>query len=106
MMMIPQSRKRRDLAFYAGVLTHVAGIVPTLRPFARPLRAVLYDDTPNELPTGMSHTARIATVGKWFKAFLRDPQRLIARKYSLQAPCISSDEWLRMSVDAPPWGKE
>ena len=95
---------RKDLASYAGVLTHFAGIVPTLWPFVRPLWAVLYDTAPTTLPKHTFHTSRIVNVCSWFLAFVEDPARLLERKYSLKTPGLHSHSWLRMSVDASPWG--
>jgi len=98
------SGTRRELASYAGTLTHFAGIVPTLWPFIRPLWAVLYDYTPNSLPATQFHTSRIATVARWFTIFLSQPERLLSRRYNLATPTLASNCWLRISCDASPWG--
>jgi hypothetical protein len=103
-IMSSQTASKKDLASYAGVLTHFAGIIPTLWPFVRPLWAVLYDTTPGNIPAHMFHTSRIFSTSCWFEAFLSDPRRLLARKYTIRAPNLSSDDWLRMAVDASPWG--
>ena len=95
---------KRSLASLAGLLGFFAGVVPTLWPFIRPLWATLHDKSPSSAPDAMFHTARIAKAAAWCKAFLCDPARLLTRAYSLKAPSLDSDSWLRMSVDASPWG--
>ena len=96
--------KKRELASLAGTLGHVAGVIPTLWPFIRPLWAVLYDDGVSSLAPGLFHTLRIETNVKLFEDFLKDPQRLLARQYDRITPALASSSWLRMAVDASPWG--
>ena len=103
-LMAKEMQPLKALASYAGILTHFAGTIPTLWPFVRPLWAVLYDTKPNSLPPGFFHTSRIATTARWFLAFVSDPKRTLARKYSINTPPLDSERWLRMSVDASPWG--
>ena len=95
---------RKELASLAGTLGHFAGIVPTLWPFIRPLWAVLYDTAPSSIPLNMFHTSRILTSVSWFLAFLSDPARLLTRTFSLRTPPLDAPSWLRVSVDASPWG--
>ncbi len=52
----------------------------------------------------MFHTSRMELTITCFEAFLADPQRLLARVYDVNTPSLSSESWLRMSVDASPWG--
>jgi len=95
---------KRHLASMAGLLGFFAGVVPTLWPFIRPLWATLHDRAPSSAPEGMFHTSRILSAAAWCQAFMSDPCRLLTRKYSLVTPPLSSASWLRVSVDASPWG--
>ena len=103
-LMASKSALKRDLASFAGVMGHFAGIVPTLWPFIRPLWAVLYDTSETSLPSHKFHTSRIMVTVAWFMAFLQDPARLLTRPYSLSTPPLQDPSWLRVSVDASPWG--
>ena len=94
---------------YAGKVSYVAGLGPTLRPFLGSIWRALADAADGgagparrrPLPEHLVHIRRVAHALRWLRAFFeRQRGTLVRSHYTVEPFCTR----LTVAVDASPWG--
>jgi hypothetical protein len=93
---------RKALRTLTGRLSFFAGIVPTMRPFLRPLWALTPPGRSGRLPPHLVHTSRTVEALSWCRALLRAEHGPFERAFPLR---LTPPERLwGITTDASPWG--
>eukprot|EP00971_Amphidinium_carterae_P352447 6492599-Amphidinium_carterae.1 len=92
-----------DLRVLTGKCSHLAGIVPTLRPFLAPFWAVLHHPKPSRAPKGEVWVQQLRPALLWLHALFRTNGNSLRRYLPLKA-FQHEGVTVVTDLDASPWG--
>eukprot|EP00971_Amphidinium_carterae_P347102 6488934-Amphidinium_carterae.1 len=92
-----------DVRVLTGKCAHLAGIVPTLRPFLAPFWAVLHHPKPSRAPSGEVWVQQLRSSLLWLRALFCTSGGSLRRFLPLKA-FLHAGVTVVTDLDASPWG--